>query len=49
MGWRAQERKEKNYSEEHWLVIKSASYIALALCAVRSHCPVSLVQCHWTD
>ena len=41
--------KEKKYNEEHWPVIKSASYIALALCAVKSHCSVSFVQCHWTD
>jgi len=26
-----------------------ASYIALARCAVRSHCVLSLAQCHWTD
>ena len=32
--WRTQEKKEKKCSEEHWPVIKSASFITLALCAV---------------
>jgi hypothetical protein len=47
--WRTQEKKEKKYSEENWPVIKCTSYIAVALCAVRSHCFVSSVQCHWID
>jgi hypothetical protein len=49
MRWRTQEKKEKKYNEEHWPIIKSASYIALAPCAVRSHRSVSFVQCHWSD
>jgi hypothetical protein len=46
--WRTQEKKGEKYNEENWQVIKSASFITLALCAVRSHCSVSFVQCHWT-
>jgi hypothetical protein len=38
--WGTQE-KEKKQSEEHWPVIKSATYIAFALFAVGSHCFLS--------